>query len=110
MERRNAHAVSLAEMRLALMAALLLLFFCPKVYSTKGLKAKNMLKAKVEWLEVRLGLRVTKRLLIIITAICIAQNRTTLYSIVQQTVHVTLISKFHRPAQWLLISDLQTGK
>ena len=33
------------------------------MYSTKGLKAKNMLKAKVEWLEVRLGLRVTNRLL-----------------------------------------------
>ena len=33
------------------------------MYSTKGLKAKNMLKAKVEWLEVRLGLGVTKRLL-----------------------------------------------
>ena len=31
--------------------------------STKGLKAKNMLKAEVEWLEVGLGLRVTKRLL-----------------------------------------------
>ena len=42
---------------------MLLLFFCPKVYSTKGLKAKNMLKAKVEWLEFRLGLKVTKRLL-----------------------------------------------
>jgi len=44
-------------------AFIIIFLKCPKVYSTKGLKAKNMLKAKVEWLEVRLGLRVTKRLL-----------------------------------------------